>query len=45
MPTAQDGKRLRGPIKAMAKKKALTDRARAALSAWLTAAELPVAAE
>jgi hypothetical protein len=29
----------------MAKKKALTERARAELSAWLTAAELPVAAE
>ena len=29
----------------MAKKKALTDRARAELSAWLAAAELPVAAE
>ena len=45
MPKAEDGKRLRGPMKAMAKKKALTDRARAALSAWLAAAELPVAAE
>ena len=45
MPKAEDGKRLRGPMKAMAKKKALTDRARAALSAWLSAAELPVAAE
>ena len=31
--------------KTLAKKKALTDRARAALSAWLAAAELPVAAE
>ena len=45
MPKAEDGKRLRGPMKAMAKKKALTDRARAELSAWLAAAELPVAAE
>src|SRR3954451_11278121 len=45
MPKTEDGKRLRGPMKAMAKKKALTDRARAALSAWLSAAELPVAAE
>ena len=45
MPKAEDGKRLRGPMKAMAKKKALTDRARAELSAWLAVAELPVAAE
>src|SRR5829696_6643020 len=44
MPKAEDGKRLRGPAKAAAKKKALTDRARADLSAWLTA-ELPAAAE
>jgi methylenetetrahydrofolate--tRNA-(uracil-5-)-methyltransferase len=43
-PTASDGKRLRGPAKAAARKKALTDRARADLSAWL-AQELPVAAE
>jgi methylenetetrahydrofolate--tRNA-(uracil-5-)-methyltransferase len=45
MPKADDGKRLRGLAKAVAKKKAITDRARADLSAWLAAAELPVAAE
>ncbi len=44
MPKAEDGKRLREPAKALAKKKALTDRARADLAAWL-AAELPAAAE
>jgi methylenetetrahydrofolate--tRNA-(uracil-5-)-methyltransferase len=44
-PKAEDGKRLRGPAKALARKKALTDRARADLSAWLAAAELPAAAE
>jgi methylenetetrahydrofolate--tRNA-(uracil-5-)-methyltransferase len=44
MPKAEDGKRLRGPAKAAAKKRALTDRARAELGAWL-AAELPAAAE
>jgi methylenetetrahydrofolate--tRNA-(uracil-5-)-methyltransferase len=44
-PKAEDGKRLRGPAKAAARKKALTDRARADLSAWLAAAELPAAAE
>ncbi|MFN3685329.1 methylenetetrahydrofolate--tRNA-(uracil(54)-C(5))-methyltransferase (FADH(2)-oxidizing) TrmFO [Salinarimonas sp.] len=35
MPKHPDGKRLRGTEKAIAKKRALTDRARAALSAWL----------
>ena len=44
-PKAEDGKRLRGPAKAVARKKALTDRARADLSAWLAAGELPQAAE
>jgi methylenetetrahydrofolate--tRNA-(uracil-5-)-methyltransferase len=44
-PKAEDGKRLRGPAKAVARKKALTDRARADLSAWLSGSELPVAAE
>ena len=44
-PKAEDGKRLRGPAKALARKKALTDRARADLSAWLAAGELPQAAE
>src|SRR5215217_7794225 len=45
MPKAEDGKRLRGPAKAAAKKKALTDRARADLAAWLSGGALPVAAE
>ena len=45
MPTAEDGKRLRGTAKAIAKKKALTDRARADLSAWLTGQALNIAAE
>jgi methylenetetrahydrofolate--tRNA-(uracil-5-)-methyltransferase len=44
-PKAEDGRRLRGPAKALAKKKALTDRARADLSTWLAGAELPAAAE
>jgi methylenetetrahydrofolate--tRNA-(uracil-5-)-methyltransferase len=34
-PKAEDGQRLRGAAKALARKKALTDRARADLSAWL----------
>jgi methylenetetrahydrofolate--tRNA-(uracil-5-)-methyltransferase len=45
MPKAEDGKRLRGPAKALAKKRALTDRARADLGAWLGGAVVPVAAE
>jgi methylenetetrahydrofolate--tRNA-(uracil-5-)-methyltransferase len=44
-PKAEDGKRLRGPTKAAARKKALTDRARADLAAWLSGGALPVAAE
>jgi methylenetetrahydrofolate--tRNA-(uracil-5-)-methyltransferase len=44
-PKAEDGKRLRGSAKALARKKALTDRARAALTAWLEAGALPEAAE
>jgi methylenetetrahydrofolate--tRNA-(uracil-5-)-methyltransferase len=44
-PKAPDGKRLRGPEKALAKKKALTDRARADLAAWLGEESLPQAAE
>jgi methylenetetrahydrofolate--tRNA-(uracil-5-)-methyltransferase len=44
-PKSEDGKRLRGPAKAMAKKKALTDRARADLAAWLSGGALPAAAE
>jgi methylenetetrahydrofolate--tRNA-(uracil-5-)-methyltransferase len=44
-PKAVDGARLRGSAKAVAKKKALTDRARADLSRWLAAEEMPAAAE
>ena len=44
-PKSPDGKRLRGPAKAMAKKKALTDRARADLAAWMASAEVQAAAE
>jgi len=35
-PKSPEGKRLRGPEKAVAKKHALTDRARADLELWLT---------
>ncbi|MGP9821570.1 methylenetetrahydrofolate--tRNA-(uracil(54)-C(5))-methyltransferase (FADH(2)-oxidizing) TrmFO [Salinarimonas sp. NSM] len=46
IPKGEDGKRLRGSAKAIAKKKALTDRARADLAAWLAEdGELGVAAE
>jgi methylenetetrahydrofolate--tRNA-(uracil-5-)-methyltransferase len=44
-PKAADGERLRGAAKAIAKKKALTDRARRDLSLWLAAEALPAAAE
>ena len=44
-PKAVDGARLRGSAKAVAKKKALTDRARADLSRWLAGEEMPAAAE
>jgi methylenetetrahydrofolate--tRNA-(uracil-5-)-methyltransferase len=44
-PKSQDGKRLRGPAKALAKKKALTDRARGDLSSWIAGSEMPAAAE
>src|SRR3954468_6736921 len=44
-PKAPDGKRLRGPEKALAKKKALTDRARVDLAGWLGEDGLPQAAE
>ncbi|TGE01910.1 methylenetetrahydrofolate--tRNA-(uracil(54)-C(5))-methyltransferase (FADH(2)-oxidizing) TrmFO [Methylobacterium nonmethylotrophicum] len=44
-PKALDGKRLRGPEKAQAKKRALTDRARASLSAWLGEEPAPLPAE
>jgi methylenetetrahydrofolate--tRNA-(uracil-5-)-methyltransferase len=43
-PKAEDGKRLRGPVKAVARKKALTDRARRDLAAWLSDGVLPAAA-
>ncbi|WP_112664224.1 methylenetetrahydrofolate--tRNA-(uracil(54)-C(5))-methyltransferase (FADH(2)-oxidizing) TrmFO [Microvirga flavescens] len=41
----ENGKRLRGPAKAVAKKHALTDRARADLATWLRESAVPVAAE
>jgi methylenetetrahydrofolate--tRNA-(uracil-5-)-methyltransferase len=44
-PKSEDGKRLRGPAKAVARKKALTDRARADLAVWMSSGKLPVAAE
>ena len=44
-PKAPDGKRLRGPEKAQAKKRAMTDRARAALGEWLGEAPEPLPAE
>ncbi|HEX2726123.1 MAG TPA: methylenetetrahydrofolate--tRNA-(uracil(54)-C(5))-methyltransferase (FADH(2)-oxidizing) TrmFO, partial [Beijerinckiaceae bacterium] len=40
-PKAPDGKRLRGPAKALARKRALTERARTDLSAWLGHTPLP----
>ncbi|QFU16295.1 methylenetetrahydrofolate--tRNA-(uracil(54)-C(5))-methyltransferase (FADH(2)-oxidizing) TrmFO [Microvirga thermotolerans] len=40
-----NGKRLRGPAKAVARKRALTDRARADLAAWKAAQDMPAAAE
>lgn len=45
--TAKDenGKRLRGPAKAVARKRALTDRARVDLAAWKAGQNLPAAAE
>ena len=44
-PKAPDGKRLRGSEKALAKKRALTDRARADLALWLGEEPVPQAAE
>src|SRR6476620_11158521 len=44
-PKSEDGKRLRGPAKTLAKKNALTDRARADLARWLSDARMPAAAE
>jgi len=41
----ESGKRLRGPAKSVARKKALTDRARADLAAWKASQEMPAAAE
>jgi methylenetetrahydrofolate--tRNA-(uracil-5-)-methyltransferase len=43
-PKAEGGQRLRGPAKSLARKKALTDRARADLAEWL-GQRLPAAAE
>jgi len=45
MPRPEDGKRLRGAAKAIVRKRALTDRARADLSAWLAGQALSIAAE
>jgi methylenetetrahydrofolate--tRNA-(uracil-5-)-methyltransferase len=45
IPKADDGKRLRGAAKAVAKKKALTDRARSDLAIWLAGQNMPAAAE
>ncbi|NNM72150.1 methylenetetrahydrofolate--tRNA-(uracil(54)-C(5))-methyltransferase (FADH(2)-oxidizing) TrmFO [Enterovirga aerilata] len=44
-PKSPDGRRLRGSEKALARKRALTDRARADLSRWLGEEPLPQAAE
>jgi methylenetetrahydrofolate--tRNA-(uracil-5-)-methyltransferase len=44
-PKGEAGKRLRGPEKAVAKKKALTDRGRADLAAWISGNAAQVAAE
>jgi methylenetetrahydrofolate--tRNA-(uracil-5-)-methyltransferase len=43
-PKSEDGKRLRGPAKALAKKRAMTDRARADLAAWIAENSLSEAA-
>ncbi|KQP67867.1 methylenetetrahydrofolate--tRNA-(uracil(54)-C(5))-methyltransferase (FADH(2)-oxidizing) TrmFO [Methylobacterium sp. Leaf112] len=44
-PKGEAGKRLKGPEKAVAKKKALTDRGRADLAAWIGADAARIAAE
>ncbi|KQP80576.1 tRNA (uracil-5-)-methyltransferase [Methylobacterium sp. Leaf113] len=44
-PKGEGGKRLKGPEKAVAKKKALTDRARADLAAWMGQGAARIAAE
>ncbi|NNC00904.1 FADH(2)-oxidizing methylenetetrahydrofolate--tRNA-(uracil(54)-C(5))-methyltransferase TrmFO, partial [Corallococcus exiguus] len=41
----EDGKRLRGPAKAIARKKALTDRARRDLAEWISGSVVSQAAE
>jgi methylenetetrahydrofolate--tRNA-(uracil-5-)-methyltransferase len=43
-PKADGGQRLRGAAKALARKRALTDRARADLGVWLASSEIPAAA-
>ncbi|MCJ2128829.1 methylenetetrahydrofolate--tRNA-(uracil(54)-C(5))-methyltransferase (FADH(2)-oxidizing) TrmFO [Methylobacterium sp. E-045] len=44
-PKGEGGKRLKGPEKAVAKKRAYTDRARADLAAWMGREAVPIAAE
>jgi methylenetetrahydrofolate--tRNA-(uracil-5-)-methyltransferase len=44
-PRGEAGQRLRGSAKSLAKKRALTDRARADLEAWLSGIPVPAAAE
>ncbi|WP_027173603.1 methylenetetrahydrofolate--tRNA-(uracil(54)-C(5))-methyltransferase (FADH(2)-oxidizing) TrmFO [Methylobacterium sp. 10] len=44
-PKGEGGKRLKGPEKAVAKKRAYTDRARADLAAWIGSEAVPIAAE
>ena len=44
-PKGEDGKRLRGAAKAVAKKNALTDRARTDLASWLSRSTVLAAAE
>jgi methylenetetrahydrofolate--tRNA-(uracil-5-)-methyltransferase len=44
-PKGEAGKRLRGPEKAVAKKKAMTDRGRADLAAWISGDAAQVAAD
>ncbi|WP_018043538.1 methylenetetrahydrofolate--tRNA-(uracil(54)-C(5))-methyltransferase (FADH(2)-oxidizing) TrmFO [Methylobacterium sp. 88A] len=44
-PKGEGGKRLKGPEKAVAKKRAYTDRARADLASWMRGEAVPIAAE
>ncbi|KQP37656.1 methylenetetrahydrofolate--tRNA-(uracil(54)-C(5))-methyltransferase (FADH(2)-oxidizing) TrmFO [Methylobacterium sp. Leaf106] len=44
-PKGEGGKRLKGPEKAVAKKRAYTDRARADLASWMGGEAVPIAAE